>query len=123
MRAIITQYTDINLTGDELEKLCVVCHNKNASNTVKINVIKLMSVLAERSTDLVLIEKISLLLITALQNESDLVIRAEIFDAIIDIFSEDFKTDEIAKRIDLINKLKERALVFKKEVSLLKRMF
>ncbi len=119
MRAIITRYSDISLSSDELEKLCLICHNKNASNNLKINVIKLMSLLAERSVDLEFIEKISSLLITALQNEVDLVIRAELLDAFIDIFSEDYKTDTILKKTDLIKKLKECALSFKKEVSFL----
>lgn len=115
MRAMISINKDIILSDEELEKLCLLCNSSTASIAIKVNVIKIMGHLAERSTDLQFIEKVSCLLLEGLKNESNLVLKAEIFDAIIDIFSEDNKTDAVLKKLDL-NKLKEFAKIFKKEV-------
>ena len=116
LRALITRMPALNLTADQLEVLCSRCQTIG-SLSVKMNVINLMSILAQRSTDLQFIEKITVLLMAGLQTESDLVLKAELFDALIDIHSEDNKTDSLLIKLDLINRLKQLAVLFKNEVS------
>lgn len=116
MRAILSREPAPGLTGAELDALCLSCRTLD-SIAVKVNVINMMSVMAQRSADMEFVEHVSQLLMAGLQNETDLVVRAELLDALIDIHSADHKTDAVLAKLNLIERMKEFAIGFKREVS------
>ncbi|CAG2111360.1 unnamed protein product, partial [Medioppia subpectinata] len=122
IRALIARHPTLTLTGDELDRLCAHCQTVAAaapgvgSIAVKINVINVLSVCGQRSPDPAFVERVAALLLTGVESERDLTVRAELFDALIDVFSEDHKTDSIAVKLDLIKRMKAAAVLFRKEV-------
>lgn len=116
LRAIISK-SDLLINCDQLERLFNICNQQGFSSRIKINVVKIMGILAERSNDMQFIEKVIVLFMNTLNSEIDLNLRAEIFDSLIDVLSEDEKTDSIIKKLLIINQLKELEKKFKKEVN------
>ncbi|CAG2100409.1 unnamed protein product [Medioppia subpectinata] len=123
IRALIARHPTLTLTGDELDRLCAHCQTVAAaapgvgSITVKINVINVLSVCGQRSPDPAFVERVAALLLTGVESERDLTVRAELFDALIDVFSEDQKTDSIAVKLELIKRMKAAAVLFRKEAN------
>ncbi|CAG2172249.1 unnamed protein product [Oppiella nova] len=115
IRALIARTPGVAISADDLQKLCIYCQ-KSGSVGVKCNVINVMSVCGQRSQDMEFVERVAGMLLQGLESERDLRLRAELLDALIDIFSEDLRTDAVALRLDLINRMKGPAVLFRKEV-------
>lgn len=116
MRSILVRFSEIDLSASDIQNLLSVCNKPDVPTGVKINVIQIMGILGKRTNDLNFIQTISVMLLVGAHEDVDVILKAEILDALIDIFSIDDKTDEIAIKLALIPKLKELSKVFCKEV-------
>ncbi|XP_054164514.1 HEAT repeat-containing protein 3-like [Oppia nitens] len=125
MRALVAGNQQLSLSVSDLDKLWANClrlqqwtTGDGCSMAYKINVINLMSLCGQRSEDIGFIERLTELLLSGLVSAAgDLVVRAELIDALIDMHSEDHKTDPVLIKLNLISRLKSAALVFRKEVN------
>ena len=84
-----------------------------------VNAIKTLGVIGSRLTDLNKIEEIATFLLTVtesvtqLERIEEIEIKSEAFDNLMDIFGEDFKTDSLVIKLDLVGRLRQSTKQFK----------
>lgn len=113
----------------DLESLCTFAQQNAAiiSSYTKVNIVRVMASVASGTilrsgnapTESVaqFVEQISNLLLNGFRADTDLVLRAEILDSLIDIYSDDNQlTMQLFKRMNLLATLKEFAGQYRREV-------
>lgn len=122
-------FPDVNILMSELESLCFFAHTNDdrISCLTKINIIRIMALIStsyvnkwiENKDDSVgqHIEKITNLLLNGYRSNPDLVLRAEVLDSLIDIYSDDNSlTNKIIKNMNLLSILNDLSSQYRREV-------